>query len=115
MVVSLSDFDEIWLVDFEFQALPGEVPTPHCLVAREYRTGRTVHLWQDDLRRVGRPPYDTGRRNLFVAYYASAEVGCHLALGWPVPERVLDLYVEFRCLPNGLPTPRGSGLLGALV
>jgi len=36
-------------------------------------------------------------------------------LGWPMPERILDLYVEFRNLTNGLPTPAGSGLLGALT
>src|SRR5262249_23631883 len=60
------------------------------------------------------PPYPTAPDSLFVAYYASAEVGCHLALGWPVPERVLDLYAEFRCLTSGLETPNGKGLLGAL-
>jgi hypothetical protein len=52
---------------------------------------------------------------LFVAYYASAEMGCHLALGWPLPENVLDLYAEFRNLTNGLPLPYGRSLLGALV
>ena len=52
---------------------------------------------------------------LFVAYYASAELGCHLALGWPMPERILDLYVEFRNPTNGLHKPAGAGLLGALV
>jgi hypothetical protein len=52
---------------------------------------------------------------LFVAYYASAEVGCHLALGWPVPERVLDLFTEFRNHTNGIPTDSGAGLLGALA
>jgi hypothetical protein len=46
---------------------------------------------------------------------ASAEIGCHLALGWPMPERILDLYAEFRNATNGLKVPAGSGLLGALV
>jgi hypothetical protein len=32
-----------------------------------------------------------------------------------MPERVLDLFVEFRNLMNGLPVPAGSGLLGALT
>ena len=52
---------------------------------------------------------------LFVAYYASAELGCHLALGWPVPARILDLYAEFRDRTNGLTTPAGYGLLGGLT
>jgi hypothetical protein len=52
---------------------------------------------------------------LFVAYYASAEFSCHLALGWPLPERVLDLFAEFRALTNGKDPPAGDGLLGALA
>ena len=48
---------------------------------------------------------------LIVAYYASAEIGCHLALGWPVPQRVLDLFTEFRNQTNGIPPVSGAGLL----
>jgi DNA polymerase-1 len=36
-------------------------------------------------------------------------------LGWPMPARILDLYVEFRNHTNGLSTLAGSGLLGALT
>ena len=108
-------FAEIWAVDFEFVAEPGENPEPVCLVARELRSGRTVRVWQDELRRMPRPPYPTGPEALFVAYYATAEIGCHLALGWPVPERVLDLFTEFRNRTNGVPTGNGAGLLGALA
>ena len=50
-----------------------------------------------------------------MAYYASAEIGCHLALGWPIPTNVLDLYVEFRNLTNGLRLPCGRGLVGAMT
>ena len=62
-----------------------------------------------------RPPYGTGHDTLFVAYYASAEIGCHLAVGWPVPERILDLFTEFRNAANGLTPPSGFGLISALV
>jgi DNA polymerase I len=61
------------------------------------------------------PPYATGPGALFVAYYASAEIGCRLALGWPVPHRVLDLFTEFRNHTNGISTVSGAGLLGALA
>jgi hypothetical protein len=61
------------------------------------------------------PPYSIGPDTLFVAYLASAEMGCHLALGWPLPSRVLDLYVEFRNAANGTKPPNGFGLLGALT
>jgi DNA polymerase I len=36
-------------------------------------------------------------------------------LGWPMPERILDLFCEFRARTNGLDTPAGNGLLGALA
>ncbi len=42
-------------------------------------------------------------------------MGCHLALDWPMPARILDLFAEFRNRTNGLETPAGAGLLGALV
>lgn len=108
-------FSQIWAADFEFVAQPGERPEPVCLVARELRSGELIRIWQDDLRRMTKPPYPIDSSALFVAYYASAELGCHLALGWPMPTRVLDLYVEHRASSNGLPVPAGNGLLGALA
>lgn len=111
----LDAYREIWLADFEFSAPPGERPDPVCLVAREYRSGRTLRLWQGELRGRRKPPYPIDPRALFVAYYASAELGCHLALGWPLPARVLDLYAEFRNAANGLSPPNGFGLIGALT
>jgi DNA polymerase-1 len=115
ILVGLDTFQEVWLADFEFNAPAGERPTPICMVARELRTGRTLRLWRDELlaRRV--PPYPLGPEALLVAYYASAELGCHLALDWPMPARVLDLFAEFRCLTSGLAVPCGNGLLGAMA
>jgi len=111
--LSLLPYSEIWAVDFEFGVAPGGNPDPVCLVARELRTGRTIRLWRDEFGPA--PPYPTGDNTLFVAYYASAEIGRHLALGWPVPARILDLFAEFRNETNGLPTPSGASLLGALT
>lgn len=115
MVALLTAFTTIWLVDFEYTGPMGERPTPVCVVAHELRSGRKVRVWEDDLRRMTAPPYDVGQDSLFVAYYASAELGCHLVLGWPMPANVLDLFSEFRLATNGLHLPSGSGLLGALV
>jgi DNA polymerase-1 len=106
-------YREIWAVDFEFRAKPGDNPQPVCLVALELRSARKVRLWRDEFGPM--PPYPTDSDALFVSYYASAEIGCHLALGWPVPERILDLFTEFRNGTNGLSTPCGAGLIGALV
>jgi hypothetical protein len=110
-------FREIWLVDFEFEFggshEQGELPRSLCLVAREFRSGRIVRQWRSEFG--PQPPYPTDPGVLFVAYYASAELGCHLALGWPMPARILDLYVEHRARYNGCPTGFDNGLVGALA
>jgi DNA polymerase I len=110
--LGLPAYREIWVVDFEFGSRQGENPEPVCLVAWELRTGQRLRLWRDEFGAA--PPYSTGADALFIAYYASAELGCHLALGWPLPQGVLDLFTEFRNRTNGLPTGNGAGLLGAL-
>jgi hypothetical protein len=110
----LRHYREVWLVDFEFTAPPGERPTPLCLVARELFSGRLIRHWLVG-GAAASPPYGTGPDVLFVAYYASAELGCHLALGWPFPQRILDLCAEFKLKTSGLPTPAGRSLLGAMV
>jgi hypothetical protein len=108
-------YQKIWCGDFEFGQQTGERPSPVCFVARELRSGRLIRLWQDDLLWMPKAPFAVDERTLFVAYYASAELTCFLALGWPLPIRILDLYPEFRCRTSGLVTPCGSGLLGALA
>jgi hypothetical protein len=110
-----TDYREVWLVDTEFSQPPGERPTPICQVSREFRTSRTIRLGPDELRSRRTPPYPTGPDTLIVAYLASAELQFHLAMGWPLPMRILDLYVEFRHRLNGFPAPHGWGLLGALL
>lgn len=112
---TLAAYREIWAVDFEFGAGDGERPQPRCMVAREFRTGRLLRLWADSLAAMPQPPFAIGDDALFVAYYASAELGCFIALGWPMPVRILDLYAEFSCITSGLPTVCGRGLLGALA
>jgi DNA polymerase I len=108
-------FPQIWAVDTEFIANAGERPDPVCLVARELRSGQVIRIWRDELLTMSEPPYPTGPDSLFITYYASAELGCHLALGWRMPDRVLDLYVEFRNATNGLFPRHGNSLLGALA
>ena len=108
-------FSESWCLDFEFRADPGECPWPVCMVAKELKSGRVVQLWRDDLLACSRPPFDVGPNALIVAYFASAELGCFLELGWPLPQNILDLYVEHRVETNGKKTLCGNGLLGALA
>jgi hypothetical protein len=82
------------------------------MCATDLISGRRLRLWGPELKIC---PFDTGPDTLFVAYYASAEIGCFLALGWPVPARILDLFVEFRALINGWQPAAGYGLLGAMT
>jgi DNA polymerase I len=111
----VKEFREIWLVDFEFGCKTGGNPTPVCLVAKKFGSNDAFRLWQNEMGRLKSPPYDIGPESLFVAYYASAEMGCHLSLDWAFPANVLDLFTEFRNLTNGRMLPSGAGLLGALV
>jgi hypothetical protein len=90
----LEQFREVVLADFEFRPRAGERLTDVvCVVAHLLKAGTTIRLWRDQLGPV--PPYPIGPDTLFVAYNVVAEVSCHLALGWPVPARVLDLYAEY--------------------
>jgi hypothetical protein len=110
-VIDLPFSKGVWFVDFEYQLEPGFFPAPAnstddaggnpipvCCCAFELRSGRMIRVWQHEL--AAGPPYPTDASALFVGYNVAAEIGCHLALGWPVPERVLDLYVEFKRITN---------------
>ena len=83
------------------------------MVAREYYSGQLQRLWLDG---VAKPvcPIPMGENSLYVAYYASAEMNCHLVLDWSLPNYLLDLFCEFRCQNNGLSLPVKNNLLGAL-
>jgi DNA polymerase-1 len=102
-------------VDTEYSAPSGCRPVPACVVGKELRSGRELRLSQDALSAAKVPPFRLDERALFVSYAAPAEFSVFHALGWPAPARILDLFVEFRAMANGLKTPSGAGLLGALV
>jgi hypothetical protein len=118
-MTQLSDFtDGVFLIDFEFRpenGREGNTPEPVCLVVKDFLSGVTSRYWKDDIHSRSSAPFSVGREALCAAYFASAEMDCFLKLGWQLPENVLDLYVEFRCLTNGTTPPNGAGLLGALL
>jgi DNA polymerase I len=102
----LEQYREVVLVDFEFIPRDGErLQQVVCCVAHLLRSGTTIRLWHDELGPT--PPYPTGPDTLFIAYNVVAEVSCHLALGWPAPQRVLDLYTEFLARINWF-RPKGT-------
>ena len=103
--------DQVIVLDFEFGNTQGEKPVPRCMVAKFLPSNGIVRQWLDSESKP--EPLEAGPNTLWVAYYASAEIGCAIALGWPQPIHLLDLYVEFRNATNGLELPCGAGLLGA--
>jgi hypothetical protein len=78
-------------------------------------------LFRDELRARRESPIPTGPDVLYVAFFGSAEWGCYLELGWPIPSRIVDLFAEFRLRTNfalgkaerAKLLPRGNGWLGA--
>ena len=91
---------------YEFMAPPGERPDPVCLVAensnpeKQFACGGTSSA---PFHHIQSTPIVCLLRTTPVA-----ELGCHLALGWPMPARILDLFTEFRNQTNGLPTVAGT-------
>ena len=89
--MNLDGYQEIWFIDFEYQAEDGERPVVNCMVAHELRTGQTLRYFTEELRGCRVPPFNTGPDSLVVAFFASAEMGCFLALGWAFPPDPLTL------------------------
>jgi DNA polymerase-1 len=83
------------------------------MVAKELRSGKIWRLFRGEFG--SEPPFPVGPETLFIAFYSSADLGCFIALNWPLPAAVLDPFIEFRLRTNGLETPAGAGLVGALV
>jgi DNA polymerase-1 len=94
-------FREAATGDFEYRVGPGGLPRVACAVFPELRSGRETRLGRGELLGMHRPPFDV-ERDLFVGFYTSAEIGCFLELGWPLPRNIIDLFAEHRVTTNGL-------------
>jgi DNA polymerase I len=120
-------YRHIIVADFEFEFgghdtfvaanRSGERPRPVCMCAKDLISGQEWRVWRGDFGPT--PPFPVGPDSLFVAYYASAEMGCFKALGWQNPHNILDLFAEFRCRTNKT-RPKGApqqpaGLVDALA
>ena len=64
---NLSDWAEIWAIDFEYQAVDGEWPVPHCMIGREILSQRLIRLDAAALHSAHVPPFSIGQNSLVVA------------------------------------------------
>jgi DNA polymerase I len=106
-------FARVIVEDFEFISVPGERPDVVCLVFCDLSTGQTTRLWRDQLN--DQLPYDGASDTIVVSFVFNAEGTCHLSLGQPLPQNILDLSPEFKLHVNGKGISRkNQGLIGAL-
>lgn len=101
--------------DFEYVSVEGERPNPVCLVWHDWESGETHRIWQDELLRMKKPPFDISEKTICCTYYYGAEGSCHQVLGWEHPNNVFDCFTEFRSLTNGRKVPCGNSLIGAMI
>lgn len=107
----LGHYDSVWVVDFEYTSDPGQVPEPVCMVAIDIKGNQEIRLWRGEMDKPC--PFDTSDRSLFVVYSGAGDMGCFLQLGWPLPERVVDLYPEVKQVFYDRPEAMSASLLNA--
>lgn len=114
MISELNHFASIWCIVVAVETQPGERLEPIAIAAMDIATTAVVQVEMPSLRIFARPPYPIGPSTLIVTINAQLLAGCHLALGWRMPERVVDLMVECH---NARPFVHGvvGGLAGALA
>lgn len=101
------------IIDFEFIATDGNRPTPVCLVGKQWPNGATFRYWLHNEPSIALPEWLRGSDSPVVAFFASAEWGCYISLGWPLPTNCLCLHAECRNLTNGMSGYSKLNLLGS--
>ena len=100
-------------VDVEGNPLDGNPLRPLCLCAKDLLSNESWEIWLGEFPE--QPPFPLDETTLFVAFNASAEVRTFMALGWPAPLRVLDLFAEFCDHRNGRDGETSRSLVSALT
>jgi DNA polymerase-1 len=114
MPSAFRNFTSIWCIVFVAEVRPGERITPITLAAMDLAGALVLQIGRPKLQAIRRPPYPTGPQTLIVTVDAQQLAGCHLALGWRLPERIIDLLIEQRNQRRTERNPVG-GLAGALI
>ena len=108
-------FTSIWIVLCGVRRVSGEAVAPIYIALLDLQSASDRQFGVPKLGALSRPPYPTGSQVLLVTINAQDLIGLHLALGWRMPERIIDLVVEFRNSVNGTRAPAGRDFAGALV
>jgi hypothetical protein len=107
-------FKEVWVWDSEYVVVPGWHVSPVCMAGIELHTGNTVsRVWHEGESVSNPMPF--GPEAVHLVYSASADLGFALSAGWGLPVNVIDLWVEYRNLTNGLLDNQGEKLETSLL
>ena len=108
MMFDLNAFPDVVVGDTEFSTVPeGDIQKPLCVCAKGVCSGRVVRYWVQGEEHKAPPPFFLSKPDiLFVAFRAEAELRTFLAMGWPAPRFVLDVYYLHRRMTNGWPCKR---------
>ena len=111
----LNRYDEIVVIDAEYSAGSGQRPNPVCCCAWELKSGKQHRVWTYKKANQIQPPWPDGPDVLHVVFYAPAECGFYLSMGWKLPYSVLDLYSAYAWFANGRNMRNGGrSLLAAM-
>jgi DNA polymerase I len=104
---------DVVAIDAEYISQRGWHVTPVCFCAKSLITKKTWRLWCHGKRR--RRPFPHDARILFLSYSAPAEWSFYLAMGWPLPSTIIDLFAEMCLGENGRKDQHGSKLRPSLL
>lgn len=90
-------FTEIWCVDLFNDSPEGERPTPFYMEAREIISGRYFKYQRGDSEKPSIPFGDT---ILLTGFNCAKIINCFRSQSWDLPNHLIDLYAEFKCLRN---------------
>jgi hypothetical protein len=96
------NFNEINIVDFEYEIEAAGLPRVLCMVVyvlnESLQHVRTIRMWRGEFGST--PPFNIAPDALFVAYSAWAELTCFMVLGWRFPVHVFDLHTAYLAASN---------------
>lgn len=108
-------YTAINVIDAEYSAGNGQRPTPVCICCHELISGVQYKVWTYGKAEKIQPPWSDGKDVLTVCFYAPAECGFYISMGWKLPNKILDLFSAYSWFANGKSMRTGGrSLLAAM-